>query len=99
MRSRQNASVGEIERPSATGNASAGNVGEYVSTTVLVGSAVSMTTATPVTIATISLTSGDWDVSIQAAFTGTATGVTRRLVIFILTLLIQVKRTVAQKNL
>jgi len=41
-------------------NASAGNVGEYVSAT---GTAVSMTNATPVNITSISLTAGDWDVS------------------------------------
>ena len=43
-------------------NASAGSVGEYISSTVLVGSAISLTTATPANITTISLTAGDWDV-------------------------------------
>jgi len=44
-------------------NASAGTVGEYVSSTVAGGSAVSLTTATIANITNISLTAGDWDVS------------------------------------
>jgi hypothetical protein len=44
-------------------NAAAGVVGEYTSSTVLVGSATALTTATPKTVTSISLTAGDWDVS------------------------------------
>lgn len=44
-------------------NAAAGSVGEYVSSTVISGSAVSLTTATPANVTNISLTAGDWDVS------------------------------------
>ncbi|TCK39627.1 hypothetical protein B0G84_4967 [Paraburkholderia sp. BL8N3] len=44
-------------------NANAGNVGEYVSSTVLSGSAVSATTATAANVTSISLTAGDWDVA------------------------------------
>lgn len=43
-------------------NADAGSVGEILSTVVLIGSPVSLTTATPANIATLSLTAGDWDV-------------------------------------
>jgi hypothetical protein len=42
-------------------NAAAGTVGEYVNSTVAVGSAVSLTTATPANVTSISLTPGDWD--------------------------------------
>jgi hypothetical protein len=44
-------------------NAAAGSVGEYAETVVLIGSEVSITSATAKTIASISLTAGDWDVS------------------------------------
>jgi hypothetical protein len=43
-------------------NVSAGSVGEYISSTVLVGSAVPLTTGTATTITSISLTAGDWDI-------------------------------------
>ena len=43
-------------------NAAAGSVGEFVSSVVLVGSAVAMTTAISKTITSISLTAGDWDI-------------------------------------
>lgn len=49
-------------------NAAAGQVGELIPSTVLVGSAVSMTTSTPVNITSISLTAGDWDVWGNVAF-------------------------------
>lgn len=44
-------------------NAAAGEIGEYLETTVLVGAAVSETTATPVDVCTLALTAGDWEVS------------------------------------
>jgi len=43
-------------------NANSGSVGEVLSAVVLVGSAVSMTNATPVNIASLPITAGDWDV-------------------------------------
>ena len=47
----------------ATNNsASAGQLGEYISSSVLVGSAVSLTTGVTANITSISLTAGDWDV-------------------------------------
>ena len=53
--------VGQIPGTTTNDNASAGNVGEVLSTTVATGSAVSLTTATGADIATVSLTAGDWD--------------------------------------
>lgn len=44
-------------------NATAGNVGEYVSSTIVQGSAVALTNATTTNVASITLTAGDWDVS------------------------------------
>lgn len=44
-------------------SAAAGNIGEYISSTVVLGSAVSLTNNTPANVTSISLTAGDWDVS------------------------------------
>src|SRR5690606_35307922 len=44
-------------------NASAGYVGEYISSSIGVGSKISLTTATPANVTSISLTAGDWDIS------------------------------------
>jgi hypothetical protein len=44
-------------------DAIAGNVGEYVSSTVLVANAVSMVTNVGKTVTSITLTPGDWDVT------------------------------------
>ena len=65
--------TGGITGTTTNDNASAGLVGEYVSSSIAQGSAVSMTTVTPVNITSISLTAGDWDVDIQAHFTGGVT--------------------------
>lgn len=43
-------------------NAAAGQVGEYISSTILQGSAVAIADTTQVNITSISLTAGDWDV-------------------------------------
>jgi len=43
-------------------SAAAGVVGEIIESTVLVGSAVSLTTGTAVDVTSVSLTAGDWDV-------------------------------------
>jgi len=43
-------------------NANAGNVGEYVESVVVSGSAVALVTGTAKTVTSISLTAGDWDV-------------------------------------
>lgn len=57
-------------------NATAGDIGEYVSSTLANGSATALVTATAKTITSISLTAGDWDVSGNVGFTGTATAST-----------------------
>jgi hypothetical protein len=59
-------------------NAVAGYVGEFVTATVPVGSAVGLTTATPANVASISLTAGDWDVSSVVDFN--LTGATATLI-------------------
>ena len=69
--------TGGIVGTTAGGNATAGNVGEYVITLVAVGSPVSLTTATAANVASISLTAGDWDVEGNVNFTaGSATTAT-----------------------
>jgi hypothetical protein len=51
--------AGQYPGTTTNGNASAGNVGEYMSSSA---SSVSLVTATPKDIATLTLTAGDWDV-------------------------------------
>lgn len=59
-------------------SAAAGSIGEIIPSTVLVGAAVALTTATDKTVTSLSLTAGDWDVwgnvgfSLNAATTMTA---------------------------
>ncbi len=43
-------------------NAGAGILGEYATATIVSGSAVSLTTATPTDVTSVSLTAGDWEV-------------------------------------
>jgi hypothetical protein len=58
-------------------NAAAGSVGEFVSSTVLTGAAVSLTTGTTANVASISLTAGDWDIrGVVALNKGSTTSVT-----------------------
>lgn len=55
--------AGQVPGTNTNNNASAGNVGEYVSSQVLVASAVAITTTnTAQNLTSISLTAGDWDV-------------------------------------
>lgn len=54
-------------------NALAGDIGEYISSTVASGSAVSLTTATPANVTSISLTAGDWDIDGTIDYTPGAT--------------------------
>lgn len=54
----------------AGGNAIAGNVGEYLSATRLVGTAVALTTSITTDILAMSLTAGDWDVNGSIVFQG-----------------------------
>lgn len=58
-----------VQGTNTNDSASSGDVGEFVSSTVAAGSAVSLTTLTTANITSISLTAGDWDVSGQVVFT------------------------------
>jgi len=51
-------------------DAAAGSVGEYLSSIVLIGSAVALTSGTAANVATLSLTAGDWDVWGEVYLTG-----------------------------
>ncbi len=64
--------VGQLPGTTTNDNANAGNVGEYMSSTVSSFS-VSLVTATAKTITSITLTPGDWDVSGVVGFRGAAT--------------------------
>ena len=57
-------------------DASAGNVGEYISSVIGFASPISLVNATPANITSISLTAGDWDVSGIAAFSASGATVT-----------------------
>lgn len=49
-------------------NAATGNLGEFITSSIPVGSAVSLTTATTANMTSIVLTAGDWDLNVQANF-------------------------------
>ena len=72
-------SKGQYPGEITTGSATAGNVGEYVSSAVVSGSAVSLTTGVPANVTSISLTAGDWDVQAIPRFTGGVTTTVTRL--------------------
>lgn len=54
--------AGQIPGTTTNGDATAGNIGEYISSTVLSGAAVALTTAVTSNVTSIALTAGDWDV-------------------------------------
>lgn len=54
--------AGQAKGTSTNDNASAGNVGEFVTAT-LASAGSALTTATALTLVSISLTAGDWDIS------------------------------------
>jgi len=54
-------------------NAAAGSVGEFISSSVLAGAAVALTTAIGANVTSIALTAGDWDVCGTVAFVFAAT--------------------------
>lgn len=62
------------QTPGTTTNdaASAGNVGEFISASVVAGSAVALTNAINANVTSISLTAGDWDVSALLGINGNA---------------------------
>ena len=65
--------TGGIVGTTTNDNTNAGNVGEYVVSDIALGSALSLTTATNTNLTSISLTAGDWDVTLAPTFTGGAT--------------------------
>lgn len=67
------AAIGQIPGTATNDSASAGNVGEYVSSSVVFGSAISLTTSTAANITSISLTAGDWDISALGYFNAAGT--------------------------
>jgi len=68
--------TGGIIGTTAADSATAGDVGEFVSNSVVYASAVSIpTNVTPVNITSISLTAGDWDVWGNVTFNINTTGV------------------------
>ena len=65
---------GQIVGTNTNDNANAGNIGEYISSTVAVGSGVSLTPNTITNITSIVLTPGDWDVSGTLYYVGSGVG-------------------------
>jgi hypothetical protein len=63
-----NPSTKGIVGTTTNNNTSAGNVGEYISSSVLVGSQVPLSNSTSANITSISLTAGDWDVRANIIF-------------------------------
>lgn len=66
-------SPGQYAGTTTNDNATAGNIGEYIFSDLLTGSAVSMGSSSPNNITTISLTAGDWDVWGAIAYKPTGT--------------------------
>jgi hypothetical protein len=62
-----------IQGTATNDSAAAGYIGEYVSSTIVTGSSVALTTNTTANVASISLTAGDWDVTGVIDFTFGAT--------------------------
>ena len=70
--------AGQIPGTATNDNAAAGNIGEYIPSTVLIGAAVALVSNVAKTITSIPLTAGDWDVSgniVTAPAGGTTTAV------------------------
>lgn len=65
--------AGHIPGTATNDNAAAGEIGELISATVLIGAAVALTTNVDANVTSIPLTAGDWDVTVDAYFTGTGT--------------------------
>jgi hypothetical protein len=70
---------GQIPGTTSNSSAAAGNVGEFISSTLVVGSCTALTTGTAKTITSVSLTAGDWDVNGVAAYLPANTTTTTNL--------------------
>lgn len=62
------ATPGQVVGTNTNDDATAGNVGEYVSSEITSGFAVTLTNGTSANVTSISLTAGDWDVTITGYF-------------------------------
>ena len=67
------AATGQLPATSTNDSAAAGNVGAYVFAIVNGTGAIALTTNVPVTVTSISLPAGDWDVRATGYITGAAT--------------------------
>lgn len=65
--------AGQIVGTATNDSAAAGNIGEYVVSTVLAGSQVSLTSGAQTNITSISLTPGDWDIWFNGVFSAGGT--------------------------
>ncbi len=65
-------SRGQYPGESTTGSATAGNVGEYVTASILIGTPTALTSGVSIDLTSIALTAGDWDVVGFTAYTGAA---------------------------
>jgi hypothetical protein len=70
---------GQIIGTPTNDNAAAGNVGEYISSSIPSGSAVALSNGISSNITSIPLTAGDWDVSASPYLTGGATTILTNL--------------------
>lgn len=75
--------AGQYPGETTTGSATAGNVGEYVESIVVSGSATALVNATDKTVTSITLSAGDWEVDAIANFlTAASTSVTAMVASF-----------------
>lgn len=72
-------SAGQQQGTTTNDNATAGNVGEFVTTVVPIGSAKQITTNSSITLGNVSLTGGDWECSGVAAHQLSATTTATKL--------------------
>src|SRR5689334_2108352 len=73
-------SAAQLPGSTTNDNATAGNLGEFVSSDVPVGSAVSLTTATTANVTSISLSAGDWDLWATVATNPAGTTTTSKII-------------------
>lgn len=66
-------SPGHYSGEPSTGSALAGEIGEYVEAVVNIGTPTALTTAVPLSLVSISLTAGDWDICFEANYSTAAT--------------------------
>lgn len=71
--------LASVEGTTTNDNALAGQIGEYISSTVLAASAISIATSTVTVITSIGLTAGDWDVTGRVGFISSGTTSVTRL--------------------